>query len=209
MGLLLCIQTILLLFFWHHCFGHPKWNGNWMAKSFLFLAPFLLGCIFVWVDLHLLPTEQLRIWHDELCCFSTITALLLLPQWYKLMWRLLISLPVHEISEDIRLIITAVFSCVMIIAVIFFFALYYLWIDSMNGYTHGLRSVFMHYQPVLLDFPTAFFFSFSCYFSLGLAYYPYGSWFYFLIFLECLIALLNNGIVLVYAYQFLFGKRKS
>ena len=39
-------------------------------------------------------------------------------------------------------------------------------------------------------------------------YHPYGFWFYFLVFLECLIALLNNGIVLVYAFQFLFGKRK-
>jgi hypothetical protein len=98
----------------------------------------------------------------------------------------------------------------MVIAVIFFFTLYFLWIDSMNGYTQGLRSALTNYQPVLLDFPTAFFFSFSCYFCLGFSvYHPYGFWFYFLVFLECLIALLNNGIVLVYAFQFLFGKRKE
>jgi Trk-type K+ transport system membrane component len=80
------------------------------------------------------------------------------------MWLLLISMPVQEISEHTRLIITIIFSCIMVIAVIFFFALYFLWIDSMNGYTQGLRSALMNYQPILLDFPTAFFFSFSCYF---------------------------------------------
>ena len=165
--------------------------------------------MFVWANLHLFPAEQLRIWHDKLCCFSTLTALLLLPQWYKLMWLLLISLPVQEISEHARLIITVVFACIMVVTIIFFFALYYLWIDSMNSYTQGLRSALLNYQPVLLDFPTAFFFSFSCYFCLGFgAYYPYGFWFYFLVFLECLIALLNNGIVLVYAFQFLFGKKR-
>ena len=209
MGILLCMQTISLLLFWYYCFGHDKWHCGWCARLILFLSPFALGCMFVWANLHLFPAEQLRIWHDELCCFSTLTALLLLPQWYKLMWLLLISLPVQEISEHARLIITVVFACIMVVTIIFFFALYYLWIDSMNGYTQGLRSALLNYQPVLLDFPTAFFFSFSCYFCLGFgAYYPYGFWFYFLVFLECLIALLNNGIVLVYAFQFLFGKKR-
>ena len=210
MGILLCMQIILLLIFWYYCFRHKKWHNGWREKIILFLSPFALGCIFVGCDLHIMPTNHLRIWHDELCCFSTITVLLLLPQWYKLMWLLLISMPVQEISEHTKLIITIIFSCIMVIAVIFFFALYFLWIDSMNGYTQGLRSALMNYQPILLDFPTAFFFSFSCYFCLGFSiYHPYGFWFYFLVFLECLIALLNNGIVLVYAFQFLFGKRKE
>ena len=79
----------------------------------------------------------------------------------------------------------------------------------MSGYTQGLRSALLDYQPVLLDFSTAFIFSFSCYFSLGFgAYYPYGIWFNLLVFLECLIALLNNGIVLVYAFEFLFREKK-
>lgn len=209
MGILLIAQTVLLLLFWYYCFQHRKWSSSWFAKFILFVSPFTLGCIFVLIDLRLLPAEHLRIWHDELCCFSTVTVLLLLPQWYKLMWQFLRSLPVQEISEHARLSITIVFSCVMVVAIIFFFAMYFLWIDSMNGYTQGLRSSLSNYQPVLLDFPTAFFFSFSCYFSLGFSlYYPYGFWFYLLVFLECLIALLNNGIVLVYAFQFLFRKMK-
>lgn len=209
MALLLCAQTILLLYFWYFCFQHEKWHGNWLEKLFLFLAPFTLGCSFVWIDLHLFSIENLRFWHDELCCFSTITALLLLPQWYKLMWHTLLSLPVQEISDHARLILTILFSCVMVVVIIFFFALYFLWIDGMSGYTQGLRSTMFHYQPILLNFPTAFFFSFSCYFGLGFAaYYPYGFWFYLLVFLECLIALLNNAIVLVYAFQFLFQTKK-
>lgn len=210
MGLLLCIQTVFLLVFWYFCFQNKNWYSNLTKKIALFVAPFTLGCSFVWLDLHLFPIENLRLWHDELCCFSTMTALLLLPQWYKLMWLTLLSLPVQEISDPARLIFTVLFSGTMVIVIIFFFALYFLWIDGMSGYTQGLRSTFFHYQPVLLDFPTAFFFSFSCYFGLGFgAYYPYGFWFYLLVFLECLIALLNNGIVLVYAFQFLFQTKKQ
>ena len=209
MGFLLCIQTVILLVFWYNCFRHDGWHGEWHKKLLLFISPFALGCAFVWIDLHLFATENLRLWHDELCCFSTVTALLLLPQWYKLMWLFLLNLPVQHISEPTRLVVTVIFSCVMVVAIIFFFALYFLWIDSMSGYTQGLRSALLNYQPVLLDFPVAFFFSFSCYFCLGFGvYYPYGFWLYFLVFLECLIALMNNGIVLVYAFQFLFGKKR-
>ncbi len=209
MGILLCIQTIILLIFWYHCFAHDQWHNGWIQRIILFLAPFAFGCMFLWCNLQLLPPNQLRIWHDELCCFSIISALLLLPQWYKLMWLLLISFPVQDISKHSRLMVTMVFSCLMVLAIIFFFALYFLWIDSMSGYTQGLRSTLMNYQPVLLDFPTAFVFSFSCYFCLGFGlYFPYGFWFYLLVFLECLIALLNNVIVLVYAFQFLFEKIK-
>ncbi|MBO5140502.1 MAG: hypothetical protein J6A10_05020 [Peptococcaceae bacterium] len=209
MGFLLCIQVVLLLLFWYYCFRHKKWNNGWIAKITLFIAPFVLGYLFVWMDLHLFPIENLRLWHDELCCFSTLSALLLLPQWYKLMWLFLMHLPVQGISEHARLICIVIFSCVMVVAIIFFFALYFLWIDSMSGYTQGLRSALLNYQPILLDFPAAFFFSFCCYFCLGFGiYYPYGFWFYLLMFLECLIALLNNGIVLVYAFQFLFRKMK-
>ena len=209
MGILLWIQTFILFGFWYFCFQHNGWHTNWFYKLILFLAPFALGCAMVWMDLTIFKLEHLRIWHDELCCFSTITALLLLPQWYKLMWLSLMALPVQDISDHARLICTVLFACVMVVAIIFFFALYFLWIDSMSGYTQGLRSAFLNYQPVLLDFPTAFFFSFSCYFCLGFgAYYPFGVWFHLLVFLECIIALLNNGIVLVYAFQFLFGKLK-
>ena len=209
MGLLLCIETILLFGFWYYCFQHNRWNTTWRFKLILFFSPFTLGCFFLWFDLQLFQIEHLRNWHDELCCFSTLTALLLLPQWYKLMWLSLRALPVQETSEHARLIFTVLFCCIMVFAIIFFFTLYFLWIDSMSGYTQGLRSALLDYQPVLLDFSTAFIFSFSCYFSLGFgAYYPYGIWFNLLVFLECLIALLNNGIVLVYAFEFLFREKK-
>ena len=208
MIILLTIETILLLTISLCCIFHSGWQKGWIYKLLLFLAPFASGCFMLWINLRLFPLETLQMFHDALCCFSTIVALLLLPQWYKLMWQSLMSLPVQDISDHARLMFTVLFSCIMVLAIIFFFALYFLWLDGLSGYTQGLRSALLNYQPVLLDFPTAFFFSFSCYFCLGFgAYYPYGFWFYFLVFLECMIALLNNGIVLVYAFQFLFGEK--
>ena len=101
---------------------------------------------------------------------------------YALMSLALLALPVQQINENVKLMFTILFSIVMMLAVIFFFTLYFLWLDSLSGYTQGLRSAFLNFQPVLLDFPTAFYFSFSCYFSLGFgAYYPYGHWFYLLV----------------------------
>lgn len=124
------------------------------------------------------------------------------------MWLSLTALPVQKISENTKLLFTTLFSVIMMLAIIFFFALYFLWLDSLSGYTQGLRSAYLNFQPVLLDFPTAFFFSFSCYFSLGYgAYYPYGNWFYLLVFLECLIALINNGIIIFYAFHLLFERK--
>ena len=59
-----------------------------------------------------------------------------------------------------------------------------------------------------MESSASFFFSFSCYFSLGYgAYYPYGNWFYLLVFLECLIALINNGIIIFYAFHLLFERK--
>ncbi|PWM50660.1 MAG: hypothetical protein DBX41_05240, partial [Clostridiales bacterium] len=56
-----------------------------------------------------------------------------------------------------------------------------------------------------LDYQNAFYFSFVTYFSLGYGdLVPYGNWFHFMVFLECLISLLNAGIIIIYAYNLLF-----
>jgi len=210
MAFLLWIQTIALVLFWFYCFRHQAWQHGWFYKIILFLSPFAFGCFLLWLDIRWLSLEMLRQWHDAFCCFSTLAALLLLPQWYKWMWLALLALPVHRISESAKLMFTILFSIVMVLAVIFFFTLYFLWLDSLSGYTQGLRSALLNFQPVLLDFPTAFYFSFSCYFALGFGdYFPYGWWFHLLVFLECLIALLNNGIIIIYAYNFLFNHKEN
>ena len=207
MLLVFFLQTILLLSFWYICFRHQAWHNGWLCKMVLFLLPFLFGCLLLWLDLHIFSVETLRQWHTLFCSFSTLAVLLLLPQWYKLMWLALQDLPVSTCSDYARLLFTVLFSTIMMLAIIFFFALYYLWLDRLTGYTQGLRSAYLNFQPVLLDFSTAFYFSFSCYFSLGYgAYYPYGHWFYLLVFLECLIALINNGIIVFYAFQLLFDR---
>lgn len=209
MNLLLITQTIALLLFWYYCFRHKAWHYGWGCKILLFLSPFAFGCLLLWLDIHYLSIETLRNWHNAFCCFSTFVALLLLPQWYKLMWLALLALPVQKISESAKLMFTILFSIVMVLTIIFFFTLYFLWLDSLSGYTQGLRSAFLNFQPVLLDFPTAFYFSFSCYFALGFGdYFPYGQWFHLLVFLECLISLLNNGIIIIYAFNFLFSHKE-
>ena len=204
---ILLLQTAVLLLFWYYCFRHKAWQRGWFHKILLFLLPFAFGCLLLWWDIHYLSLETLCSWHNAFCCFSTLTALLLLPQWYKLMWLALLALPVQKISESTKLMFTILFSIIMVLTIIFFFTLYFLWLDSLSGYTQGLRSAFLNFQPVLLDFPTAFYFSFSCYFALGFGdFFPYGQWFHLLVFLECLIALLNNGIIIIYAFNFLFKK---
>ena len=207
MPVLFAFQTIFLLLFWRWCFFHPCWYRGWVARLILFLAPFAAGCMIIWLDLHVISMETLRRWHEMFCMFSTLTVLLLIPQWYKLMWLALLALPGDSVSDNVKLLSTTLFSVIMMLAIIFFFALYYVWLDRLSGCTQGLRSAYLHYQPVILDFPTAFYFSFSCYFSLGYgAYYPYGNWFYLLVFLECLIALINNGIIIFYTFHLLFEK---
>ena len=205
--ILFLFQTVLLVLFWYYCFRHPAWTKCHCEMLLLFLAPFLFGCAMLWLNLHLLSADTLRTWHNLFCCFCLLTVLLLLPQWYKLMWRSLTTLSITGHSDTFRLIFIALFSLIMLLAIIFFFTLYYLWLDHLSGFTQGLRSAASNYQPVLLDFITAFHFSFCCYFSLGYGVYaPYGNWFYFLVFLECLIAFINNGIIICYAFHLLFKK---
>lgn len=173
----------------------------------LFAAPFLFGLTQVMLITHFLPLETLRAFRQPLYLYSILNALLLIPQWYKLMWLSLIRLPNEHFSDIQKLMLAIILASVMISAIIFFFALYYLWIDHLSGYTQGLRSALLNYQPILLDFPTAFYFSFICYFTLGFGdLIPYGAWFHFLVFLECLIALINTGIIVIYVYNFLFSR---
>ena len=115
------VETIALLLFWFFCFRHRAWKKGWHCKIPLFLAPFVFGCLLLWLDIHYLSLEVLRRWHDAICCFSTLVALLLLPQWYKLMWLALLALPVHKISDSAKLMFTILFSIVMVLTIIFFF----------------------------------------------------------------------------------------
>lgn len=103
---ILLLQTAVLLLFWYYCFRHKAWQRGWFYKILLFLLPFAFGCLLLWWDIHYLSLETLRSWHNAFCCFSTLTALLLLPQWYKLMWLALLALPVQKISESTKLMFT-------------------------------------------------------------------------------------------------------
>lgn len=199
------LQIIFLLICWWFFFRHPLWNQNNFWQSVLFLAPFFIGSAVLWGEIHYFSVETIRTYHNYIYCYSTLNALLLLPSWYKLMWVSLIHLPIQKLTEGSKLLFSILFAIVMVLAIIFFFTLYFLWLDSLSGYAQGLRSALLNYQPILLDFATAFYFSFVCYFSLGYGdLVPFGLWFQLLVFLECLISLLNTGIIVIYVFRFLF-----
>lgn len=210
MALFFALQIFLLLYVWWILFTSSYWEKHFWGPIILFLAPFLFGLGNITFLTYFFSVETLRAYRQLLYLYSTINSLLLIPQWYKLMWLFLTHLPSQRLNDTQKLLATVLLSIIMIIAIVFFFTLYYLWIDSLSGYTQGLRSAMLNYQPILLDFSSSFYFSFVVYFSLGFGdLVPYGTWFHFLVFLECLISLLNTGIIIIYAYNFLFSQNDS
>lgn len=161
------IEFCLLLFVWWKVFISDYWQHNTICSVLLFPIPFLFGLLQITMITHFFSIEMLRTYSRYIYFYSIINSLLLIPQWYRLMWLFLTRLPSRYLSDWQKLLMAVVLAAMMIVAVIFFFTLYYLWIDNLSGYSQGLRSVLFNYQPVLLDFPTAFYFSFVTYFTLG------------------------------------------
>ena len=199
----------ILIFILYRCFFSPYWQKNIVFKLILFFFPFIYGWSSVFFLCRILSAEMFNTYHHYIYFYTIAFALSLIPQWYKFMWLLLKSLSVKNLSEGMKLISVTMFAALMITMIVFFFTLYYLWIDALSGYTQGLRSGITN-QPILLNYQSAFYFSFVTYFSLGYGdLVPYGSWFHFMVFLECLISLLNAGIIVIYAYNLLFSDHSS
>ena len=204
---LLALAVLLLILY--RCFFSPWWHKNLIFKLFLFFFPFIYGWSSVFLLCRLLSAEMFNTYHHYIYFYTIASALSLIPQWYKFMWLLLKNLSVKKLNEGAKLISVTLFSALMITMIVFFFTLYYLWIDALSGYTQGLRSGITN-QPILLTYQSAFYFSFVTYFSLGYGdLVPYGSWFHLMVFLECLISLLNAGIIVIYAYNLLFSSNSS
>lgn len=207
MRILFVSEFILLLIIWWKLFSSPLWQRHIIFSLILFPLPFLFGLSQIYLISHGFSLMALRSYSQALYLYSIINSLLLIPGWYKLMWLFLLHFSPRRLTDVQKLLLAIVLAAVMISVIVFFFALYYLWIDHLSGYTQGLRSVLMNYQPILLDLQTAFYFSFVTYFTLGFGdLVPYGPWFHFLVFLECLIALINTGVIVIYVYNFLFNK---
>lgn len=206
-ALIFCCELLILLFAWLLLFFHPAWHRSLIWAALLFFLPFVIGCLLLWLNLTCFAVATLRHYQYFLYLLSLINALLLLPSWYKLMWLILTTAPVQKLPDQTKICFTVAFSICMVMTIILLFTFYYLWIDALSGYTQGLRSALLSYQPVSPDFLTAFYFSFVCYFNLGFGdLIPYGIYFQLLVFLECLLSLLNTGIILFYAFHFLFSK---
>ena len=201
-GLILLLSLIL-----YRSFVSKRWQSGFLWKIILFILPFFSGWLSVYFLCHVLNAEMFNLYHPYIYFILIFSSLSLLPQWYKLLWLFLKSFSARDLRESSKLIGAIVFATIMITAIVGFFTLYYLWIDALSGYSQGLRSSITN-QPVLLDYKNAFYFSFVTYFSLGYGdLVPYGSWFHFMVFLECLISLLNAGIIIIYAYNLLFQNR--
>lgn len=207
MGIFFLIEFALLLLIWWKTFSAPVWRRHPFWSLLLFPLPFLYGVGQIYLISHWFTLAQLRLYSQPLYLYSIVNSLLLIPQWYKLMWLTLLHFSPKKLTDVQKLLLAILLAALMISAIVFFFSLYYLWIDHLSGYTQGLRSALLNYQPILLDFQTAFYFSFVVYFTLGFGdLVPYGPWFHFLVFLECLIALINTGVIVIYVYNFLFNK---
>lgn len=207
MCIIFCGLILLLSLILYRSFISKRWRNGVLWKIFLFILPFFSGWLCVFFLCHVLNTEMFNHYHPYIYFILIFSSLSLLPQWYKLLWLLLKSFSSRDLRESSKLIGAIAFATIMITAIVGFFTLYYLWIDALSGYSQGLRSSITN-QPVLLDYKNAFYFSFVTYFSLGYGdLVPYGSWFHFMVFLECLISLLNAGIIIIYAYNLLFQNR--
>jgi len=203
-GLIFGLNIAILYFILYRCFCSKLWQKNYICKAFVFFLPFGYGWSIVFLLCHFLNTEIFNLHHHYIYLYTIATALSLIPQWYKLMWIVLNNLSAKDLSSGAKLLSVTLFAAIMITMIVILFTMYYLWIDTLAGYTQGLRSGITN-QPILLNYETAFYFSFVTYFSLGYGdLVPYGAWFHFMVFLECLISLLNTGIIVIYAYNLLF-----
>lgn len=202
------VQFILLMFILYRAFFSAKWHNGLLWQIILFLLPFSFGWSSVFLFCRLLNAAMFNLYHHYIYLAVIFSSLSLLPQWYKLLWILLKHFSARPLRESSKLIGAILFATVMITAIVCFFTLYYLWIDALSGYSQGLRSSITNH-PILLDYQNAFYFSFVTYFSLGYGdLVPYGNWFHFMVFLECLISLLNAGIIIIYAYNLLFQDKR-
>ena len=208
MPFLFLIQFFLFFYCTFRCFFTIYWHKNITIRIFLTIFPLLFGWLNIFIICQILSAEDMHQYHSYIFSYIVLTLLSILPQWYKLIWSFLQQINVAQKSDGQRLFLALFFASLMIIAIILFFTFYYLWIDALSGFTQGLRSALLYYQPILLNWPTAFYFSFVTYFTLGYGdLIPYGGWFHFLVFLECIISLLNTGIIVIYIYN-LFISRK-
>jgi len=202
-------EPLLLIIFWLFSFFHPFWYHHLFWGAFFTFSPFILGCLFQLLNLYFFSAQLLQTYHSLLYFTSLLTAFFLLLGWYKFLWLILTTSSIQNLSDLNKIIFTALFSLFMVSTVILLFAFYYLWTDAFFGFQQGLRSVLDNYQFIYLDFPTAFYFSFVCYFGLGFGdFIPCGPHFQFLVFLECLLSLLNTAILLFYTFHFLFSQEK-
>ncbi|MFZ5943515.1 MAG: ion channel [Bacillota bacterium] len=194
----------LLIYIWWRSFTSKIWIRGIHLQVLAFLYPFLFGLVVLAVFTNIFPIEFIKIYKKYIYAYSSINLLLLIPQWYKLAWLQLQRAQKKTWADSSKLYFVVVYAVLMVFAMVFLFALYYLWINSIGGANHGLVATF-DYQPITMRFDDALYFSFVTYFTLGYGdLIPSGFWMRIFVFMECLASVLNTGIIAVYTYNFLF-----
>lgn len=203
-------NTIILLIVWWIVFNSRLWEKNFTYQLVIFIAPLLYGLLILVILFNIFPLALIRSHKHYIYFFSSLNLLLLLPQWYKLAWLQLQKVQKRNLTENSKLIFAVFLVILMIFAMVVFFALVYILINSISGETQGLLSALQGYFPIEIDFTTALYFSFVTYFTLGYGdLIPFGTWMRFFVFLECLSSVLNTGLIAVYVYNFLFYNEKK
>lgn len=205
------LNILFIIVFWWKIFRSKHWNSKLAVQLLLFIAPTLLGLVITALALTWLPLEFIRSYRSYLYIYSSIYLILLIPQWYKLAWKQVSKYKKLITREEYSLSFTIAFAVMMIIAMVMLFAMYYLWFFSVGGGSQGLLSAQHYYQPLTIDLPTAIYFSFVSYFTLGYGdLVPYGFWMRSFVFFECIASVINTGIIIIYVFNFLLkntGKR--
>lgn len=203
-SLLFFLNILFILVFWWKIFCSQYWDSKLAVQLLLFIAPTLLGLIITALALTWLPLEFIRVNRSYLYIYSSIYLIMLIPQWYKLAWKQVTRYRKVITREEYSLIFTIAFAVMMIFAMVMLFAMYYLWFFSVGAGSQGLLSAQHYYQPLNVDLPTAIYFSFVSYFTLGYGdLVPYGLWMQSFVFFECIASVINTGIIIIYVFNFL------
>lgn len=203
-------NIFLLLLIWWFCFNSRLWYESFAYQLVIFISPVLFGLFTLVTISNIFPIELVRNHKNYFYIYCSLSLLIILPQWFKLAWLQLQKVQEKNWQDNYKFIFAVFLVVLMIFAMVIFFALFYLLINSIGGESQGLLTALAGYHPIQLDFTNAIYFSFVTYFTLGYGdLIPYGGWMRIFVFLECLSSVLNTGIIALYVYNFLFSSKKE
>lgn len=206
-SLIFIINILITLSIWWVTFRSKLWYKSTFTQLFLFILPLFVGLSLLLITFLILKIETLKYYRYYISLYTSINLLLLIPQFYKLSWSKLVQTRNKLFYEDSKIAFAVGLVIFMVLSMVFLFAIYFYWFSLIGG-NQGLLSALHGYEYINLDFTTSIYFSFVTYFTLGYGdLVPYGFWMRTFVFLECIMSILNTGLILIYVYNFLFNEQ--